>query len=197
MRMWVILIGMVFVITPSTALLNPAVIYCESLGYNHTVETTEYGDRDLCVLPNGQTVDAWEFLQGKVAQDYSYCKKMGYEIKTVKDSKKCMKFMTEECAVCVLPDGREVEVTELMNLSFKETVCGDGTCGFPENYNTCPKDCPSGEIDDYCDGVKDGKCDPDCSTNQDPDCVTETKTPGFVFGLAALGVVIATILKRL
>gem|GEM_PF-7105878 len=51
---------------------------------------------------------------------------MGYEIKTVKDSKKCLKFLTNECAVCVLPDGREVEVTELMGLRFKETTCSDG-----------------------------------------------------------------------
>ena len=132
---------------PANALLNPAAVYCEALGYNYTIQSTEHGERGLCQLPNGDVVDAWEFLQGKVAQNYSYCCQKGYEIKTVKDSKKCLKFLTDWCAVCVLEDGTEVEVTELMNLSFEETVCGDGTCGISENFNTCPRDCPSGGMD--------------------------------------------------
>ena len=157
---------------PANALLNPAAVYCEALGYNYTIQSTEHGERGLCQLSNGDVVDAWEFLQGKVAQNYSYCCQKGYEIKTVKDSEKCLKFLTDECAVCVLEDGTEVEVTELMNLSFEETVCGDGTCGIPENFNTCPRDCPSGGMDGYCDGVSDGICDPDCTSSMDPDCVS-------------------------
>jgi len=76
-----------------------------------------------------------------------------------------------------LENGTEVEVTDLMNLSFRETICGDGICGMPENYGTCPKDCPSGSYDNFCDGIKDGKCDPDCkekygesAIKMDPDC---------------------------
>ena len=52
---------------PANALLNPAAVYCEALGYNYTIQSTEYGERGLCQLPNGDVVDAWEFLQGKVA----------------------------------------------------------------------------------------------------------------------------------
>jgi putative hemolysin len=100
------------------AMLNPSAVYCEELGYNYITESTPEGERGLCELPNGEAVNAWDFLNGRVAQEYSYCQQQGYQIKTVKDSEKCMKFGTVECAVCVLEDGTEVEVTELMELDF-------------------------------------------------------------------------------
>jgi len=144
--------------------LNPAEVYCEKLGYKYD------NVQGLCIFPDGTKVDGWEFLQGKIGREYSYCKKIGLEIKTVKDPEKCIRFLLDECAVCILKNGTEVEVTELMELSFDETVCGDEVCGFPENYKTCPEDCPSGSWDMFCDGVKDGICDPDCTVETDPDC---------------------------
>ncbi len=38
---------------------------------------------DMCLLPNGQKVNAWDFYKGKVAQEYSYPAKMGYDMQTV------------------------------------------------------------------------------------------------------------------
>lgn len=49
-------------------------------------------------------------------------------------------------------------------------VCGNRVCNAKENYATCPKDCPSGGKDGYCDKVKDDRCDPDCKPASDPDC---------------------------
>jgi putative hemolysin/predicted nucleic acid-binding Zn ribbon protein len=148
-------------------LLNPAERYCTQLGYKYT-------DEGECLLPNGEKVNAWDFLQGKVGKEYSFCAKNGYEIKTVKDFKQCMKFGLEECAVCILPDKTEKEVTELMGLKLTEGECGDGRCTIGETYENCPKDCPSGSVDAYCDGVKDGICDEDCLymglSTKDPDC---------------------------
>jgi putative hemolysin len=144
--------------------LNPAAVYCEKLGYIYD------NVQGLCIFPDGTKVDAWKFLQGKVGVEHSYCRQIGLEIKTVRDPKKCIRFLLDECAVCVLKNGTEVEVTELMNLSFAETVCGDRICGLPENYKTCPEDCPSGSWDAFCDGVKDERCDPDCTIETDPDC---------------------------
>lgn len=155
---------------PARALKNPAAVYCIALGYEYRVEKTDQGDVGYCLLQGGQKVDAWQFLQGKVAQDKNYCATQGYGQKTVTDPKKCLRFLSDSCLVCVLGDGSEVEVTELMGLILEETTCGDGVCGIPENYKTCPVDCPSGSSDGYCDGVKDGKCDPDCNVKEDPDC---------------------------
>ncbi|MBU1004575.1 MAG: hypothetical protein KKC54_08935 [Nanoarchaeota archaeon] len=52
-------------------------------------------------------------------------------------------------------------------------VCGDGTCQPQESFEDCPNDCRSGMKDDYCDGVGDGKCDPDCPVNLDSDCAEQ------------------------
>ena len=166
------LIVVVIGIAPVTAfaLRNPAVVYCTALGYEYRIEKNVLGDTGYCLLPGGEKVDAWKFLRGEIAHDKSYCVSKGYGQKTVKDPKKCLRLQIDSCAVCVLTDGREVEVTELMGLVLDETICGDGVCGFPDNYKTCPQDCPSGSSDGYCDGVKDGKCDPDCTAKEDPDC---------------------------
>ena len=97
---------------------NPSAVYCEALGYEYIVESTPEGERGLCRLPGGDTVDAWQFLEGEVAQEYSYCSQKGYEIKTIHDTGKCAQFGIDKCAVCVREDGSEVEVTELMGLEF-------------------------------------------------------------------------------
>jgi len=150
----------------ASALRDPAAVYCEALNYTYS--------EGKCILPDGTIVDAWSFLLGKIGQKYSYCAKQGYELKIISDPEECSLFLTESCAGCVLPNGSVIEVTKLMGLSFRETVCGDNICGFPENYKNCPQDCPSGSADGYCDGIADGKCDPDCILQnvsfKDPDC---------------------------
>ena len=152
------------------ALLDPSAVYCKALGYQYIIEETPQGQRGVCQLPNGKKVSAWKFLKGEAAKEFSFCEKQGYEIKTIEDPQKCASIFSSKCAVCILKDKSEVEVTKLMNLSFYESICGDKVCSDPENFKTCPKDCPSGGADGYCDGVKDGRCDPDCEKRADPDC---------------------------
>ena len=60
--------------------------------------------------------------------------------------------------------------------SFADT-CGNGICEKHESYESCTKDCSSGSKDDFCDEVKDGICDPDCSSKTDIDCA-EMKVGG-------------------
>ena len=61
---------------------------------------------------------------------------------------------------------------------FIKIVCRpDGKCGDGETYINCPADCPTGSGDDICDGVEDGRIDPDCRKDADPDAKkTETTT---------------------
>ena len=169
-----IFLAVTFLSTPVFGLKNPAAVYCEALGYEYVIETWINGGQiGICKLPNNERVDAWAFLRGKVAQEYSYCKEKGYGIKSIKDKDVCSSIYSSTCAVCVLKDGKEVEVTELMNLSFEEGVCGDKICAIGEDFETCPEDCPSGGEDGYCDGILDGVCDQDCKTEEDPDCNTK------------------------
>jgi putative hemolysin len=164
-----IFVPLILAPAPLYALRNPATVYCKALGYNYISESTPGGIRGFCILEDGQVVGDWDFFLGKVAQEQSYCARMGYDIITLSHNKKCIKYMTDECAFCILPDGSKEEVSNLMGLSFQETTCGDATCGMPENHSTCPDDCPSGGWDAYCDEVKDGIIDPDCDKFVDPD----------------------------
>jgi putative hemolysin len=171
------LISIILLIEPLVfGLRNPAAVYCEALGYEYVIEETPEGEVGVCKLPDDSTCTDWDFLIGKCGKEYSYCKKEGYELKIINDTEKCGSIFTEECMVCVLEDGSEVEVTKLMGLDFREGICGDGVCVLGESYKDCPQDCPSGSFDGYCDKVKDDRCDPDCEASEDPDCVMEEET---------------------
>ena len=146
MRGTAIILVVLLLTVSASALRNPAAVYCDTLGYQYVTESTGDGEIGRYMLPNNVSVDAWTFLEGKTAQGYSYCAQNGYGMKTVENTTKCRRFMTESCAVCLLPNGREVEVTELMGLTFQESVCGDGVCGFPENSSSCPQDCPPTQV---------------------------------------------------
>jgi putative hemolysin len=140
-----VLLSTILCLQTVSALRNPAADYCGAMGYEYTTRMTPDGEEGICKLPNGQEVEEWAFLQGKVAPEFSYCAEQGYEQKITNDPKKCMPFMTDTCVVCII-NGEEVEVTELMDLDFSETTCGDGQCGFPETINDCPQDCEMQQI---------------------------------------------------
>lgn len=168
----IFVVGMSIPLCSALALKNPSAVYCEEMGYELVIEETEAGQTGVCKFSETESCNAWEFLTGKCGGEHSYCKKEGYELKTVSDSEKCSTIpFSPECAVCVLENGEEVEVTKLMELSFEEGVCGDGKCVLGESYENCPQDCPSGGEDGYCDKEKDGICDPDCKAEEDIDCV--------------------------
>ncbi|HUW05803.1 MAG TPA: GEVED domain-containing protein [Williamwhitmania sp.] len=62
---------------------NPAAAYCEYLGYKYSVQTdARNGSVGVVTLPNGKTVNAWDFYRGKIGQEYSYAALKGYEIQT-------------------------------------------------------------------------------------------------------------------
>ncbi len=158
----------------SGIIMNPSSSYCEELGYTYIISETDEGELGMCEFPDESSCEAWNFLQGKCGKKYSYCIQEGYEMKTITDTEKCSSIFSTECAVCILEDGSEIEVTELMGLDIDIGSCGDNTCMIGENYENCPQDCPSGSADGYCDGIKDGICDIDCEENADQDCITTT-----------------------
>lgn len=175
-RLYTVLIFLICtccIISPVLAMRNPAAVYCSAMGYEYLTWTdSEGGQAAMCQMPSGQVVDAWKFLQGKVSPEYSYCAKQGLQQKTVASPATCIAFNMQSCAVCVENDGSETEVTKLMNLSFQETTCGDGSCGFPENPRSCPADCPQSGADGICQDTLDFRCDPDCIDGKgDTDCM--------------------------
>lgn len=156
-----------FAVSSASAMLPADVVYCRALGYQFFSAHTHKGVMGVCVLPDGRWVNAWDFYTGKVALEWSYCAREGYEARHDEDGPVC-----RNCTVCTLPTGEEAWMVRLMGLSFRESVCGDGHCGTAESFENCPADCPSGGLDAFCDGVSDRICDPDCVDfgGEDADC---------------------------
>jgi len=99
---------------------NPAAAYCELMGYGYSVVQDASGNEvGTCTLPNGQKVNAWDFYKGKVAQEYSYAAKKGYEIQNEVET---VNGYTTERAVCT----REVKgVQEKLTLEELMALNGD------------------------------------------------------------------------
>jgi C1A family cysteine protease len=58
---------------------NPAAVYCSELGYQvKTITQDDGGQYSVCVFPDGNICDAWQFLEGKCGEEYSYCAINGY-----------------------------------------------------------------------------------------------------------------------
>ncbi|MDT8358535.1 MAG: hypothetical protein RQ758_08560 [Methanomicrobiaceae archaeon] len=84
------------------------------------MESNEAGDTGFCIVDGGSRIESWAFLRGEMGAEYSYCAEQGYSAKTVMDPAVCAGIYSDSCMARVLPGGEEVEVTELMGLSFRE-----------------------------------------------------------------------------
>ncbi len=96
---------------------NPAAIYCEELGYEYKIVDGPNGQYGIVFFPDGTECRAWDFLQGKCGQEFSYCAECGYDIVTVSDGEDPF---SREYAVCVDKNGNNVgTVVELTKLAEK------------------------------------------------------------------------------
>lgn len=135
------LLATALIVIPGAALRDPAAVYCTAMNYTFTLAPAAGGGMaDTCILPGNRPVDAWQFLQGQVAPEYSYCAKQGYTQTVITDADACSVFMTQSCAACVLPDGSATEVTKLMKLDFRERLCSGGKCCDPKDGAACSFD---------------------------------------------------------
>ena len=97
---------------------NPAATYCKDLGYDYRISKTSAGEEGICVFPDGNECDEWNFLDGKCGKERSYCAKQGLDTVTKTNGKDSL---SREYATCV-DHGREVgPVSDLMGLSQKAT----------------------------------------------------------------------------
>jgi putative hemolysin len=123
-----LLVCLVLGTPPSYAIPNPSAEYCQGLGYEGIIEETEEGQVGICKFPDGSSCSAWDFLQGECGEDWSYCKQRGYEMKTISID------VWSSNAICVLPDGSEAEVLDLMRCEMAGGKWEDEEC-------KCPRDC--------------------------------------------------------
>jgi putative hemolysin len=130
----------VFFSIAAHAMRNPAAVYCNGAGYSYVTEETPKGSVGICRFNGADSCNAWDFIRGKCGEKYSYCSIKRYSQKAAKGLECGSNDQYAECLLCVLRNGSHIEVTDLMNLSFYEGVCGDGLCVIGEEY-LCPQDC--------------------------------------------------------
>ncbi len=106
----------------SALIADPAAIYCtQILGYPYEISDTSAGQQGLCVLPDGNKCDVWEFYSGKCGEMYSYCWEQGYSMRTMSSGADPY---AREYAVCVDSNDQIVgSVAELSGLKHMLTDC--------------------------------------------------------------------------
>jgi len=107
----------------SSALANPSVIYCKELGYNYVDTENENGSIGYCIISESVKLNAWDFFNGKVGEEYSYCAKQGYDQKIISvngtDEVVCIVKRNFFSRLLGIGSDKEVSEDELMNLSSK------------------------------------------------------------------------------
>jgi putative hemolysin len=77
------------------SLANPASVYCQGLGFSEETRTNQQGQYGVCLFPDGNSCDSWDFLAGRCGEAHSYCAQQGYTLQTNESN----------IATCVFPDG--------------------------------------------------------------------------------------------
>ena len=90
-----------FTVFAQKGFVNPAAKYCEKLGYRYEIVSSKAGgDVGMVHLPDGRIVNEWDFFKGKVAPEYSYPARYGYDVTTETVNENG--YMVER-AVCIVP----------------------------------------------------------------------------------------------
>jgi putative hemolysin len=101
---------------------NPAAVYCTALGYEYRTVTADDGSRcGVCVFSEDDQCPAWEFLQGKCGQEYSYCARLGYRTTVRSDGKNGY---SPEYAVCTGPNGQEIGTLTVLFDLYRKSASG-------------------------------------------------------------------------
>jgi C1A family cysteine protease/putative hemolysin len=64
---------------PAWATPNPSAVYCAGLGYDYHVVDAPDGQVGIC-RTGGPELQAWDFYNGKVGAEYSYCARKGMDL---------------------------------------------------------------------------------------------------------------------
>jgi putative hemolysin len=79
---------------PFIGVPNPASFYCQEMGYTLELRETEQGTEGICIFPNGDECEEWEFLAGGCFIEWTFCQRQGYIIRA-----------GDDFGICNFPDG--------------------------------------------------------------------------------------------
>jgi len=67
------------------AMPDPSAVYCTRLGYKYEIVADDEGNQyGLCIFPDSNACLSWDFYRGKCGQEWSYCKRNGYDLKDLR-----------------------------------------------------------------------------------------------------------------
>ena len=112
-----------FTVFAQKSYVNPTAKYAEMLGYRYEISTAaKGGEVGIVHLPDGRMVNAWDFYNGKVAQEFSYAAKLGFDVET--ETVKIDGY-TIERAVCVRSSKgieERIPLLDLMKMNGEELI---------------------------------------------------------------------------
>ncbi|MGB2963497.1 MAG: C1 family peptidase, partial [Anaerolineales bacterium] len=107
-----------------TGMGNPSAVYCQELGFEFKIVQESSGERGICILPEAQECDAWDFLEGICGQSQNYCAQQDLDTVVKHDGKNGF---SQSYAVCVDENQAEVgTAADLIELGQKSLGCGVG-----------------------------------------------------------------------
>jgi len=92
----------------ASSIANPASVYCEGLGFELELRTSDEGSFGVCKFLDGSECEEWDFLSGRCGQNHSYCLKQGYVLEE-----------GPNIGTCVFSNG-----STCMEIDFFEGRCG-------------------------------------------------------------------------
>jgi C1A family cysteine protease len=90
-------------IPSASALKNPSAVYCEELGYNYNVimmQDDASSQDGICIISPQVRLNAWDFFEGRIGQEHSYCEKNNLAVQITEGGK----YSSNE-ALCVPKSG--------------------------------------------------------------------------------------------
>jgi len=124
-----VLILSFFISSNVEGMKNPAAVYCEEMGYSFKVEKNQNGETGVCIINEHTRFNAWEFFEGKVGKEYSFCFKNGYDIETARIKNPYSNY----CAICVPKKDKEGKTPQETGV-FQESIPMMELMKFGEKY---------------------------------------------------------------
>ncbi len=165
---FLLIIGMVVLVSLVSAIPNPAPIYCENMGY--TINETH------CIFDDGNSCEQWAFFNGDCGQEYVKVLDCVEEGVGLSPGYECCEGLIGRNPSTPIRDGICDEIAGSFGICIP---CGNGVCDEElENICNCPEDCDTDDSNETDDNeTEDNETDTDCwSCTKWSECIDGKQT---------------------
>jgi len=166
MKFWLFIFAALFVMS---SIVSAESAYVLTLGYTDNellfsgISIKNVPLQQPSLITGNHVIEQWNFA-GSISHKNSFQPSSGtFTVTTPYQS---------DTREIIIRNPQEEAVLSIPVLQFADT-CNNEICEPQESFETCSQDCHSGGQDDYCDEIRDGICDLDCTGTFDADCRVE------------------------